>query len=60
MAGLRVRCGRRRNNRHDPHQATNVLIPLLPKELLVTTAEMVCYFCTAIGVMVTVALTGRR
>jgi hypothetical protein len=27
-------------------------MPLLSHELLITTVELVCYFCTAIGVVV--------
>ena len=39
---------------------TNAMIPLLPKELLVTAVVTVCYFCTAVGVMLTFLLTSRR
>lgn len=36
------------------------MIPVLPKELIVSAVEMVCYFCTAIGVLLTIVLTSRR
>jgi hypothetical protein len=36
------------------------MIPLLPKELLITAVEMVCYFCTVLGVLLTIVLTSRR
>jgi hypothetical protein len=36
------------------------MIPLLPKELMLTAVETVCYFCTAVGVLLTFLLTSRR
>jgi hypothetical protein len=36
------------------------MIPVLPKELIVSAVETVCYFCTAIGVLLTFVLTSRR
>jgi hypothetical protein len=36
------------------------MIPVLPKELLVTAVETVCYFCTALGVLLTFMFNTRR
>jgi hypothetical protein len=36
------------------------MIPLIPRELLLTAMETVCYFCTAVGVVLTFMLTPRR
>jgi len=36
------------------------MIPLIPKEMLLTTIETVCYFCTAVGVLLTLMLSSRR
>jgi hypothetical protein len=36
------------------------MIPVLPKELIISAVEMVCYFCTALGVMLTFVLSSRR
>jgi hypothetical protein len=36
------------------------MIPVLPKDVLLTAVETVCYFCTAVGVLLTLMLTSRR
>jgi hypothetical protein len=36
------------------------MIPLIPKEMLLTTLETVCYFCTAVGVLLTFMFAPRR
>jgi hypothetical protein len=36
------------------------MIPLIPKELLVTTLETMCYFFTAVGVLLTFMFAPRR
>jgi hypothetical protein len=35
------------------------MVPLIPKDLLITAVEMVCYFCTVIAAL-TYMLTARR
>jgi len=35
------------------------MIPLLPEELLTSAVEMVCYFCTAVGVVLSFFLAPR-
>jgi hypothetical protein len=35
------------------------MIPLLPEEMLATAVEMVCYFCTAIGVALAIVFAPR-
>jgi hypothetical protein len=36
------------------------MIPLIPEEQLTTVVEMVCYFCTVVGVALAFWLTPRR
>ena len=36
-----------------------VTMPVLSHELLITAVEMVCYFCTALGVAFTVLFAAR-
>jgi hypothetical protein len=36
------------------------MIPLIPKDMLLTTVETMCYFCTAVGVLLTYMLSPRR
>jgi len=36
------------------------MIPLIPKEQMITALETMCYFCTAIGVLLTFMLAPRR
>jgi hypothetical protein len=36
------------------------MIPLIPKDMLLTTVETVCYFCTAVGVLLTFMFSPRR
>jgi hypothetical protein len=36
------------------------MIPVLPKELLMSAVETMCYFCTAVGVLLTFMLMPRR
>lgn len=36
------------------------MIPILPEEVLVSAVELVCYFCTAVGVLLTLVLAPRR
>ena len=36
------------------------MIPLIPKDMLLTTVETVCYLCTAVGVLLTYMLAPRR
>lgn len=36
------------------------MIQLLPEDMLVTTVETVCYFCTAVGVLLTFIFSPRR
>ena len=36
------------------------MIPLVPQELLQNAVETVCYFCTAVGVLLTFLFTPRR
>jgi len=36
------------------------MIPLIPKDMLLTTVETVCYFCTAVGVLLTFMFSSRR
>ena len=40
-------------------RTSRAMIPLLPQELLTTAVEMVCYFCTAVGVVLTLWLAPR-
>ena len=45
------------------YNATTAMMPVFPNELLITAVEMVCYFCTAVGVAVDVfagVAHGRR
>jgi hypothetical protein len=35
------------------------MVPLIPTELLATAVELVCYFCTAIAVVVGLLLAPR-
>jgi hypothetical protein len=35
------------------------MMPLLTNELLTTAIELVCYFCTAIGLALTILFTRR-
>jgi hypothetical protein len=39
--------------------AVIVMIPVLSHEMLITAVEMVCYFCTAIGVACTFLFVTR-
>ncbi len=43
-----------------PIQSDSAMIPLIPKDMLLTTVETVCYFCTAVGVLLTFMLSPRR
>lgn len=36
------------------------MIPLIPKDMLLATVETVCYFCTAVGVLLTFMISSRR
>jgi hypothetical protein len=45
---------------YNRYKATNDMFPVIPKELLITAVETVCYFCTAIGVLLTFVFTSRR
>jgi hypothetical protein len=36
------------------------MIPLIPEDALVSTVEMMCYFCTAVGVLLTCVFAPRR
>jgi hypothetical protein len=36
------------------------MIPVLPKEMLLTVVETMCYFCTAVGVALTLMFVSRR
>ena len=36
------------------------MIPWLPKELVITAVETVCYFCTAVVAVWTFVLSARR
>jgi len=36
------------------------MIPLLPKDMMLTTVETVCYFCTAVGILLTFMFSPRR
>jgi hypothetical protein len=38
---------------------SSAMIPLLPNELLVTAVQLMCYFCTAVGVVLTLLVTQR-
>ncbi|MEX2310011.1 MAG: hypothetical protein WD738_20740 [Pirellulales bacterium] len=38
---------------------TSAMIPLWSHELLATAVQMVCYFCTALGVMLTLLFAPR-
>jgi hypothetical protein len=51
----RVRATLRRRN---PYNLTNVM-PVLSHELLLTAVELVCYFCTTIGVVFAFLFTVR-
>lgn len=46
-----------RYNRYSRHQ---IMIPLIPKDMLVTTVETMCYFCTVVVVLLTCMLAPRR
>ncbi len=35
------------------------MIPLIPHELVTTAVEMACYFCTAVGVVITLLFVPR-
>ena len=47
-------------NRHQTVTTmSSAMIPLLSHELLATAVQMVCYFCTAVGVMLTIFIIPR-
>jgi hypothetical protein len=52
--------GRSALRRYNPYDATHAMIPLIPKDLLLTTVQTVCYFCTAVGVLLTYMLSSRQ
>jgi hypothetical protein len=37
----------------------NLTMPLISHELMITAVEMVCYFCTAIGIAMTYLFAAR-
>jgi len=43
-----------------PSQSDPAMIPLIPKDMLLATVETVCYFCTAVGVLLTFMISSRR
>jgi hypothetical protein len=45
--------------RHHHHHATNTMIPAIPEELLQNAVETMCYFFTAIGVLLTCLFSPR-
>jgi len=38
---------------------SSAMIPLLSHELLVTAVQLVCYFCTAVGLVLTLLIAQR-
>jgi hypothetical protein len=36
------------------------MLPLIPEDTIVATVQMLCYFCTAVGVLLTCMLAPRR
>ncbi|MGD9636939.1 MAG: hypothetical protein AB7I57_16955 [Pirellulales bacterium] len=46
--------------RYNRYHAIPAMIPLIPEDMLVTTVETVCYFCTAVGVLLTFIFVPRR
>lgn len=46
-----------RYNRYKTHPA---MIPLISEDMLATIVETVCYFCTAVGVLLTFIFSPRR
>ena len=44
---------------HNPHNSDQAMTPFLPDELFIAAVELVCYFCTAVGVALTWFLAPR-
>jgi hypothetical protein len=48
------------SGRYNRYNTNPAMIPLIPENMLVTTVETVCYFCTAVGVLLTFMFSSRR
>ena len=48
------------DDRYNRNNSTAAMMPVIPKEVLLTALETVCYFCTAVGVLLTLMLSSRR
>lgn len=46
--------------RYNRYNAILAMIPLIPEDMLVTTVQTMCYFCTAVGLLLTFIFAPRR
>jgi hypothetical protein len=57
--GFQWKCAPARRGRIQARTTVPIAMPALSHELLITGVEMVCYFCTAIGVAFTFLFAAR-